>query len=62
MKQFFGTKMSLPSHPPEAAEKNVIIKGYIDDLTRENYKASPTGELDGKCEFFYEKIVYIYEL
>ena len=51
--------MSLPNDPPEAAKSNVIIDGYVDDLTTEHYEASLTGELRSKCEFFY-KSNYIY--
>ena len=59
MREFLYAKMSLPNDPPEAAKSNVIIDGYVDDLTTEHYEASLTGELRSKCEFFY-KSNYIY--
>ena len=59
MRQFLSTKMSLSNDSSEAVESNVIIEGYVDDLTSEKYKASLNGELHGKCDFFYEKD-YIY--
>ena len=51
--------MSLPNDPPEAAQNNVIIDGYVDHLKSENYEASLTGEFHSKCEFFCKKD-YIY--
>ena len=61
IRQFLYAKVSLPNDPPEPAENNVIIDGYVDDLTSENYKASLTGELHNKCEFFCKKdYIYIY--
>ena len=59
MRQFLFLKMSLPNDLPEAAENNVIIDGYVDDLTSEKYEAFLTGELHSKCGFFC-KNDYIY--
>ena len=47
MKQFLYTKMSLPNDPPEATQNNVIIDGYVGDLTSENYEVSRTDGLHG---------------
>lgn len=59
IRQFLYAKVSLLNDPSEVAENTVIIDGYVDDLTSENYKASLPGELHSKCEFFYKKD-YIY--
>ena len=47
--------MSLPNNPPETANNYVMIDGYVDDVTSENYEASVTGELHSKPEFFCKK-------
>ena len=39
--------MSLPNDPPEATQNNVIIDGYVRDLTSENYEVSRTDGLHG---------------
>lgn len=50
----------MSNDSPEVAENNVIIEGYVDDLTSKNCKASLTGELYGKCDFFIRKIIHVY--
>lgn len=45
IRQFLYAKVSLLNDPPEVAENTVIIDGYVDDLTSENYEAFLTGEL-----------------
>ena len=62
MRQFLYLKVSLPNDPPEAAVNNVIIDGYVDDLTSENYEAFLTGELHSKCEFFCKKYYTFFPL
>ena len=59
LRQFLYAKVSLPNDPIEAAANNVIIDGYVDDLTSENYETSLTGELHCKCKFFCKQD-YIY--
>ena len=59
MRQFLYAKVSLPNDPPEAAEYNVLIDGYVDGLTSENYETFLTGKLHSKCKFFCKKD-YVY--
>ena len=59
IRQFLYAKVSLLNDPSEVAENTVIIDGYVDDLTSENYEAFLTGELHSWIDFFCKKD-YIY--
>ena len=63
MRQFLYAKVYLSNYPPEAGESNVIIDGYVDDLTIEHCEASLTGELRSKCFLIFLRVIaYIYDI